>query len=64
MSEDELGARLRALEMENALLRQQVQQLVAKVDNLNSGIGRGLWILGGGFIMSFGTWLLGGGLIK
>ena len=64
MSEDELGARLRTLETENALLRQQVLQLVDKVDNLNSGIGRGLWILGGGFIMAFGTWLIGGGLIK
>ena len=64
MSEDDLANRLRLLELENALLRQQVQQLVDKVDNLHSGIGRGLWILGGGFIMAFGTWLIGGGLIK
>lgn len=62
MSEDDLANRLRLLEVENALLRQQVQQLVDKVDNLNSGIGRGLWILGGGFIMAFATWLIGGGL--
>jgi hypothetical protein len=64
MSEDELASRLRLLEVENALLRQQVLQLIAKVDNLSGGIGRGLWILGGGFIMAFGTWVMNGGFIK
>lgn len=64
MSEDELASRLRLLEVENALLRQQVLQLTGKVDNLSGGIGRGLWILGGGFIMAFGTWIMNGGFIK
>jgi hypothetical protein len=64
MSEDELASRLRLLEVENALLRQQVLQLIAKVDNLSGGIGRGLWILGGGFIMAFGTWIMNGGFLK
>ena len=64
MSEDELASRLRLLEVENALLRQQVTQLTGKVDNLSSGIGRGLWILGGGFIMAFGTWIMNGGFLK
>mgnify|MGYP003649485684 FL=1 len=64
MSEDELASRLRLLEVENAILRQQVLQLIAKVDHLSGGIGRGLWILGGGFIMAFGTWIMNGGFIK
>jgi hypothetical protein len=64
MSEDELASRLRLLEVENAILRQQVLQLIAKVDNLSGGIGRGLWILGGGFIMAFGTWIMNGGFLK
>jgi hypothetical protein len=64
MSEDELASRLRLLEVENALLRQQVLQLIGKVDNLSGGIGRGLWILGGGFIMAFGTWIMNGGFLK
>ena len=64
MSEDELAQRLRVLEMENALLRQQVLQLIGKVENLSGGIGRGLWILGGGFIMAFGTWIMNGGFLK
>jgi hypothetical protein len=53
MSEDELASRLRLLEVENALLRQQVLQLIAKVDNLS-----------GGFIMAFGTWIMNGGFLK
>tara|TARA_R110000823_G_C15614897_1_gene466916 strand:- start:318 stop:512 length:195 start_codon:yes stop_codon:yes gene_type:complete len=64
MSEDELASRLRLLEVENAILRQQVLQLIDKVDNLNGGISRGLWILGGGFIMAFGTWIMNGGFLK
>jgi hypothetical protein len=64
MSEDELASRLRLLEVENAILRQQVLQLIDKVDNLSGGIGRGLWILGGGFIMAFGTWIMNGGFLK
>ena len=62
MSEDEFASRLRILETENALLRQHVSQLNKKVDNLNSGIGRGLWILGGGFLAALGTWITNGGL--
>jgi hypothetical protein len=37
-------------------------QLIAKLDNFSSGINRGLWIIGGGFITAFITWIVGGGL--
>jgi len=37
-------------------------QLIAKLDNFSSGINRGLWIIGGGFISAFITWIVGGGL--
>lgn len=50
------------LKMELALERQKVESLQKKVDNLSSGIGRGLWILGGGFISAFVLWITNGGM--
>lgn len=38
--------------------------LQKKLENLSAGIGRGLWILGGGFLSSVVAWIAGGGLGK
>ena len=64
MASEQINDRLRALELENALLAQEVKQLHSEVDNLKGGIGRGLWILGGGFLASIVGWITTGGLIK
>ena len=64
MSEDQVDERLRNIELQNALLTQEVAQLHQELDKLNSGIGRGLWIIGGGFIAAFVGWIVSGGLAK
>jgi len=64
MSEDQVTDRLRVIELQNALLTQEVRQLHTEVDKLSGGIGRGLWILGGGFLASAVAWVINGGLIK
>ncbi len=62
MSEEQIAERLRTLETDNALLLQQVKQLEKNLDSLSSGINRGLWIIGGGFIAAIVSWIIGGGL--
>ena len=62
MSDEQINERLRILELENALLAQEVKQLHSELNNLKGGIGRGLWILGGGFLASVVSWISRGGL--
>lgn len=64
MSEDQVAERLRQIELQNALLSQEVTQLHVEVNKLSSGIGRALWIIGGGFMASFVAWIVNGGLLK
>ena len=64
MSEDQVAERLRQIELQNALLSQEVTQLHVEVNNLSSGIGRVLWIIGGGFMASLVAWIVNGGLLK
>jgi len=64
MSEDQVAERLRQIELHNALLSQEVAQLHVEMNKLSSGIGRALWLIGGGFIASFVAWVVNGGLIK
>lgn len=64
MPEDQINDRLRVIELQNALLTQEVRQLHTEVDKLSGGIGRGLWILGGGFLASAVAWVINGGLMK
>lgn len=54
--------RLRKLEVQFALMSQTLEQQQKKLDNLNSGINRGLWIIGGGFIAAAVSWVTKGGL--
>ena len=70
MSEDlqnqvrELRQELNSIKMDLALEVQRSTALEKKLDNLSTGIGRGLWILGGGFLTSITAWIAGGGLGK
>jgi|TARA_B110000908_G_C10164336_1_gene407599 hypothetical protein len=64
MSEGQVEERLRTIELNNALLAQEVAQLHQDIDALNSGVGRGLWIIGGGFIAAFVGWIVSGGMAK
>jgi uncharacterized coiled-coil protein SlyX len=60
----ELSDRQIELRLEMAKLITIQGQLIAKLDNFSSGINRGLWIIGGGFISAFITWIVGGGLVR
>ena len=62
MSEDAELERIRKLETQCALMSQALDQQQQKLDNLNSGINRGLWIIGGGFIAAAVSWVVKGGL--
>lgn len=62
MSEEQMAERLREVELQNALLAQDVKQLNAEINKLNGGIGRALWIIGGGFLTSFVVWFTSGGI--
>ena len=64
MSEDQVTERLRLIELQNALLAQEVARLNKEITNLSSGIGRGLWLIGGGFLASLVAWVVNGGLVK
>lgn len=64
MSEEQINERLRNIELQNALLRQELTQLHDEIDRLNGGIGRALWIVGGGFIAAVVSWVVSGGLLK
>lgn len=48
------------LEAEKATTR----RLEEEINSVKSGIGRGLWILGGGFLTSLVAWIAGGGLVR
>lgn len=62
--EHEDTRRLRELEKEFAVMQSQFTDLKRRQENLNSGINRGLWILGGGFLAAVVAWVAGGGLVK
>ena len=60
----ELSDKQIELRLEMAKLITVQGQLITKLDNFSSGINRGLWIIGGGFISSFILWIAGGGLSR
>lgn len=64
LSENELDQRLRDLEIKMAEIKAENQAMKDKLNSVSSGIGRGLWMIGGGFIAVFVTWIAGGGLAK
>lgn len=60
--EQDLQLRVRSLEGKVILLQEKVENLENKVESLNSGISRGLWIIGGGFLAAIVTWITRGGI--
>lgn len=62
MTEDELQKKILEHELKLALLEERNKNLESKLSNLQGGINRGLWILGGGFIAAFATWVMNGGM--
>lgn len=62
MSERAELERIRKLETQCALLQQSLDNQQKKLDNLSSGINRGLWIIGGGFIAAAVSWVVKGGM--
>ena len=62
MSEGAELERIRKLETQCALMSQTIDQQQKKLDNLSSGINRGLWIIGGGFIAAAVSWVVKGGM--
>ena len=53
---------LAELRTQMAVLVAKQQNLIEKMDKFSSGINRGLWIIGGGFLMSLVAFIVGGGI--
>lgn len=48
------------LRVQMAVLVTRQEQLIKKLDTFSSGINRGLWLIGGGFLSALIVWLTGG----
>jgi len=53
---------LSELKIEIAVMEAKQEALIKKVEGFSSGVNRGLWIIGGGFITAFVVWVTDGGL--
>jgi len=60
----ELALKIVKLEAELEASKLTTERLEREIISVKSGIGRGLWILGGGFLASLVTWVAGGGLVR
>lgn len=60
MSDDD--DRLRELEKQMAVTQSEIRHLKNEIQKLTGGLGRVLWLIGGGIIASAVSWLLRGGL--
>ena len=59
---DEHDKEIAELRTQIAVLVIKQEALIQKLDGFSSGINRGLWIIGGGFIAAFVAWIVRGGL--
>lgn len=59
---DAIKKRLHEIELQEALMKQEMANMKKTLDNYGSSISRGLWIVGGGFIMAIVSWISQGGL--
>lgn len=62
--ERELIAEVAQLRMELALANQRLDSAEKKLENLSTGVGRGLWVFFGSLISAFVAWVAGGGLAR
>lgn len=56
--------RIRELETQVQLLRQKEEVMEKDIQFIKTGLGRVLWVLGGGVVSAVLTWIAGGGLDK
>ena len=54
--------RLRELEKQMAVTQAELKHLTAETKKLTEGLGRVLWLFGGGVIASLVSWLVRGGI--
>lgn len=54
----DIEERLRVLEIENATQKEELKTIQKKLSSLNSGINRGLWLVGGGIFTTAMTLLV------
>lgn len=59
---EELVKQNYTLATEVKILTKELESLTKRVDNFSSGINRGLWIIGGGFLSALVLWIQNGGL--
>lgn len=50
------------LKVQQAAINVKLDNMGDKLEKFNTGINRGLWIVGGGFLAAITTWITGGGL--
>lgn len=55
-------ADLSAVKTELAITQTQLTQVTKNQDKYQSGVNRGLWVIGGGFISAIVAWIVQGGL--
>jgi len=67
---DDLEARVRSLEKTNSDLNTEIQvmkndlaYIKSTLESWNSGIGKFIFILGGGLLSALVAWIVGGGLV-
>jgi hypothetical protein len=60
----ELRTEIVGLKVQQAAINVKLDNLSEKLEKFNTGINRGLWIVGGGFLAALTTWITGGGLSR
>lgn len=64
MTEDKTEARLRVLETEVAVVKNEIKHVRDDISQFSAGVGRILWILGGSLLGAIVTWVVRGGLVS
>lgn len=59
---EEILDRLRSIEKDLAVIKVRVREIEKRQNDFQSGVNRGLWLIGGGFIAGFVSFIIRGGL--
>lgn len=59
---DEILQKLYAIEQEIAIVKVKLTEVEKTQDEFQSGVNRGLWLIGGGFIAAIVSFIIKGGL--
>lgn len=63
MSEEKTEARLRVLETEVAVVKNEIKHVRDDISQFSANINKILWIFGGSLIGAIVTWIVRGGLV-